>query len=154
MVTAAGELKDELLLIEHEGAATLARVKCSAIREHQVALLSPRLEELSDHAEGRLGLCLAEVRGMSCGFLEALVRLSRRSEAAGGQLVIYSLLPEVRGLLSSTGLDTTLALAREREEAIAILTRTGPDRQRSPSRGTDDPRGAGLSLRRLFGRAA
>lgn len=152
MAVVAGVSSDELLSIEREGAATLVRVQCPAIRELQVALLSSRLEELSDEAEGRLGLGLSRVREMSCGFLESMVRLSRRAEAAGGHLVVYELSREVRELLGSTGLDASLSLARERQEALAILTRTGPDRHGSPSPG--DTRGAALSLRRLFGRAA
>ena len=152
MTVIAGVGSDELLSIEREGVATLVRVHCPAIRELQIALLSGRLEELSDLAEGRLGLGLSAVRGMSCGFLESLVRLSRRAEAAGGQLVVFELSREVRDLLGATGLDAALMLAREREEALAILTQMGPDRHGSPARG--EPRGAGLSLRRLFGRAA
>lgn len=156
-MTATGVLvRDELLRIDREGPVTFAAVLCEAIREHQVALLAPRLEELSDLSQGRLGLCLAQVRGMSCGFLETLVRLSRRSEAAGGQLVVYELSREVRGLMSSTGLDATLTLTREREEAFAILTQTGPDRHGVPIGGPGDARSrnGGLSLWRLFGRAA
>lgn len=152
MAAIAGVGSDELLQIERDDHATLVRVQCPAIRELQVALLSARLEELSDLAEGRLGLGLSRVRAMSCGFLEALVRLSRRAEAAGGELVVFEVSPEVRDLLRATGLDSALTLARERQEALAMLTRTGADRQGSSPRG--DPRGGGLSLRRLFGRAA
>ncbi|HWF72676.1 MAG TPA: STAS domain-containing protein [Solirubrobacteraceae bacterium] len=80
--------------------------------------LEEALEELDASKPGFIVLDLTEVDFMDSAGLAVVVRAHQRAESAGRQFGLISASPQIRRLLSLTGMDERLTVAQTSEELL------------------------------------
>ena len=98
--------------VERTGNVTVITFTADAIRDVENVIA----RELEGHAGGgaerHLLLDFTNVKYLNSAELGTLVTLHTRTRAAGGQLTLFNLDDQLRGLFSLTRLDTLLAICR------------------------------------------
>jgi|GEM_PF-4055398 len=112
---------DRSLLIDRVGHSAIVTIAAASIRDHQVDLLSRRIESIATDRGGHVALNLAHVAEFSCTWINAMVRLAGSCAQAGGRLVVYDLAEPAARVIRRTGLDKQLTLCRGRNAALRAL---------------------------------
>lgn len=112
---------DTMFTLRRVGGAGVIALTCPALRERQAHLLAVYLADLAERLEGRLVLDVRGVSEFSCAWINAMLDLSARCVAHGGQLIVVGLSRPSRRMLASTGLLARLRVARCTNAALRRL---------------------------------
>lgn len=106
--------------------ATVIVVTCPAIREHQAGIIGALIADAVRIHGGQLVIDVSGVTNFASAWINELMSATRRSRAAGGELIIVGFDRSSQHMLRATGLTKYLSLDDNRENAIARLAPSTP----------------------------
>jgi anti-anti-sigma factor len=125
---------------EDLGNVTVARIQMSRLDDDDTTReMFHAISTLVDSmGRNKLVLNLANVKTMMTLGLGKLVMLNRKAEAAGGQLALCQLTPEVEMVVHAVHLEEILKICATEAEAVQVLASTNPEDAESRDAGAEE----------------
>jgi anti-anti-sigma factor len=115
---------DRRLEVEKIGEVAVVHFRDPHVRDQPVLReISRELSDLLEHDHVSLLLDFARVEYLSSGFVGPLMQLRDRARAAGTEVAVVGLRPELAEVFALAGLDQEFALYADRHEALASFTK-------------------------------
>jgi anti-anti-sigma factor len=112
------------LEVEATGAVAVVHLRDPHIRDQPVIRdISRELSDLLEHDHVRLLLDFARVEYLSSGFVGPLMQLRDRARAAGTEVAVVGLRPELAEVFALAGLDQELVVYADRQQALASFAK-------------------------------
>jgi anti-anti-sigma factor len=115
---------DRRLEVEKIGEVAVVHFRDPHVRDQPVLReISRELSDLLEHDHVSLLLDFARVEYLSSGFVGPLMQLRDRARAAGTEVAVVGLRPELAEVFALAGLDQEFALYADRQQALASFTK-------------------------------
>jgi anti-anti-sigma factor len=113
--------------VEEIGAVAVVRFREPHLRDQPVIRdMSRELYGFLERDLLRLLLDFAQVEYLSSGMIGPLLELRDRARAAGGDLAVFGLRPELAEVFALAGMDQEFDLYADRQQALASFTKARP----------------------------
>jgi anti-anti-sigma factor len=110
--------------VEPIGEVAVVHFRDPHVRDQPVLRdISRELSDLLEHDHVCLLLDFARVEYLSSGFVGPLMQLRDRARAAGTELAVVGLRPELAEVFALSGLDQEFVLYADRQQALASFTK-------------------------------